>query len=73
MISQLLGFRPLDGESISKHYCDELDIDPDTSESFRPLDGESISKLVLHRYPGGWWGRSFRPLDGESISKLLPV
>ena len=53
MISQLLGFRPLDGESISKHYCDELDIDPDTSESFRPLDGESISKLVLHRYPGG--------------------
>ena len=47
MISQLLGFRPLDGESISKHYCVELDIDPDTSESFRPLDGESISKLLL--------------------------
>ena len=37
------GFRPLDGESFSKHwdyYCEKLDID----EGFRPLDGESFSK-----------------------------
>ena len=39
------GFRPLDGESISKLilYNRHLAI---VIQSFRPLDGESISKLV---------------------------
>ena len=41
------GFRPLDGESISKHgdkvyYGNGKIVD----YSFRPLDGESISKPV---------------------------
>ena len=36
------GFRPLDGESISKHtMISQMSL----RQSFRPLDGESISKL----------------------------
>ena len=63
-------FRPLDGESISKHL-EELD-KPISKLSFRPLDGESISKLGLRMYMKGelTLGR-FRPLDGESFSKLM--
>ena len=65
----VLSFRPLDGESFSKHNVPTLyKSSPDMC--FRPLDGESFSKLVIpsfrlmlhlmHR---------FRPLDGESFSK----
>ena len=59
------GFRPLDGESISKQ---KFRNDKFKSYCFRPLDGESISKP----YNFGIWEwqfPSFRPLDGESISK----
>ena len=66
IIDELTGFRPLDGESISKPLISLRINNPDSR--FRPLDGESISKrsrqvqvLMLER---------FRPLDGESISKL---
>ena len=36
------GFRPLDGESISKH--DPYELSYMLYDGFRPLDGESISK-----------------------------
>ena len=38
-----VGFRPLDGESISKHKV-SLYITYGDFARFRPLDGESISK-----------------------------
>ena len=62
------GFRPLDGESISK-LKDILSHKPQTV-SFRPLDGESISKpfRLISRVRSSP-RNSFRPLDGESISK----
>ena len=41
---RLLSFRPLDGESISKHYGDDI-YRLNVIRGFRPLDGESISKL----------------------------
>ena len=40
---RLLSFRPLDGESISKHYGDDI-YRLNVIRGFRPLDGESISK-----------------------------
>ena len=64
----LHSFRPLDGESFSKH---ELII-PIFVEvySFRPLDGESFSKLEYVNLIKEFGGKvRFRPLDGESFSK----
>ena len=43
-----VGFRPLDGESFSKHTASLIYKDMGTY-SFRPLDGESFSKLVDYR------------------------
>ena len=43
MRTQEVSFRPLDGESISKHFMYEFDKQA-IGLGFRPLDGESISK-----------------------------
>ena len=66
------GFRPLDGESISKRDNYGLYLSNAYRHSFRPLDGESISKQQRTReeLQGYVDSSSFRPLDGESISKL---
>ena len=42
-----MGFRPLDGESFSKHYASSKQ--RRRNASFRPLDGESFSKLENQR------------------------
>ena len=42
MLCELPGFRPLDGESFSKHWS--LESMPVVNNGFRPLDGESFSK-----------------------------
>ena len=63
----IVGFRPLDGESFSKH--------PGTEEitqnvpCFRPLDGESFSKQFVDIPVDITSVFGFRPLDGESFSK----
>ena len=49
MFLPFTGFRPLDGESISKRG--EFSISMPDSVSFRPLDGESISKRWVSTLP----------------------
>ena len=62
------GFRPLDGESISKLW--ESSFETGSSHTgFRPLDGESISKPDTFTRDYAEVKDGFRPLDGESISK----
>ena len=67
MLCELPGFRPLDGESFSKHWS--LESMPVVNNGFRPLDGESFSKLLSLIELNNALYFCFRPLDGESFSK----
>ena len=64
-----MGFRPLDGESFSKHRSSRVMTGCGIIPRFRPLDGESFSKRFNIVFEAAYID-SFRPLDGESFSKL---